>query len=165
MKGIGTKRAVFSVAAVWMFAAAAPLAASEDGGDIARGKYVAMMMGCNDCHTPNYLMAEGNVPEKLWLTGSAFGWRGPWGTTYPPNLRKFMTTMTEEKWVTFAKTMKARPPMPWFNLNKMHEEDMRALYRYVRHLGSDNTEIPAFVPPDKEPQPPYATFPAPPPAR
>jgi len=22
-----------------------------------------------------------------WLLGSAIGWRGPWGTTYPPNLR------------------------------------------------------------------------------
>lgn len=151
--------------AALLMAGALPLLGAEESDMIARGKYVATMMGCNDCHTPNYLMAEGKVPEKLWLTGSAFGWRGPWGTTYPWNLRKYLATMSEDEWVEHAKTTKARPPMPWFNLNKMHEEDMRALYRYVRYLGTDNTNIPAYVPPDQEPKPPYATFPAPPPQK
>lgn len=140
-------------------------AVADKPSDIAYGKYVAVMMGCNDCHTPNYLLSEGKVPEKLWLTGSSFGWKGAWGTTYPANLRKRLMDFTEDQWVAFAKTMKARPPMPWFNLNQMHEKDMRALYRYVRHLGPDNTEVPAFVPPGEEPNPPYATFPAPPPAK
>jgi len=133
--------------------------------DIADGKYVAMLMGCNDCHTPNYLLAEGKVPEKLWLTGSSFGWKGEWGTTYPTNLRKRVLSFTEDEWVAFAKTMKARPPMPWFNLNKMHEKDMRALYRYIRHLGVAGEDAPAYVPPGKEPNPPYASFPPPPPAK
>ena len=165
MKRIKVKRAAFAAAAVSMLAGVTSLDAANGAADIERGRYVAVMMGCNDCHTPNYLMAEGKVPEKLWLTGSAFGWRGAWGTTYPTNLRKRLMDFTEEQWVAFAKTMKARPPMPWFNLNQMHEEDMRALYRYVRHLGPDTTQVPAYVPPGKEPNPPYATFPAPPPAK
>ena len=139
--------------------------AADNGSEIARGKYVAVMMGCNDCHTPNYLEKEGNVPEKLWLTGSSFGWRGPWGTTYPANLRKRLADFTEDQWVAFAKTMKARPPMPWFDVNQMHEEDMRAFYRYVRSLGADNTAVPAYVPPGQVPNPPYASFPSPPPAK
>jgi len=151
--------------AILLMAAAATGVSAEEPNDIERGKYMAIMGGCNDCHTPNYLLSEGKVPEKLWLTGSAFGWRGPWGTTYPVNLRKRLMDFSEDEWVAFAKTMKARPPMPWFNLNQMHEADMRAIYRYVRHLGPDNTQIPAFVPPDKEPKPPYATFPTPPPAK
>lgn len=145
-------------------AAMTPASGSQSASDVERGKYVATMMGCNDCHTPNYMMGGGDVPEALWLTGSAFGWRGPWGTTYAANLRQLLTKMSEDEWVTFAKTMKARPPMPWFNLNKMHEADMRALYRYVRYLGDDDTAVPAYVPPSEEPKPPYATFPSPPPA-
>ncbi|WP_345971139.1 hypothetical protein WCX72_04775 [Sulfurimonas sp. HSL1-6] len=141
------------------------LVASEKTDMLEQGRYVAVMMGCNDCHTPNYLMREGNVPEKLWLTGSAFGWRGSWGTTYPTNLRNRLSQMTEDKWVAFAKNLKARPPMPWFNLNQMKERDLRAFYRYVRHLGAAGSEAPAYVPPSAEPHPPYATFPPPPPAQ
>ena len=29
----------------------------------------------------------GKVEEKDWLTGDHLGWKGPWGTTYPANLR------------------------------------------------------------------------------
>jgi mono/diheme cytochrome c family protein len=141
------------------------LPAADQNATLEQGRYVAMMMGCNDCHTPNYLLAEGKVPEKLWLTGSAFGWRGPWGTTYPTNLRNRLSRMTEQEWVAFAKSLKARPPMPWFNLNRMKEEDMRALYRYVRYLGAAGEAAPAYVPPNEEPNPPYATFPSPPPAK
>jgi len=154
-----------AVAVAALCAGVSDLSAADDASEIAYGRYVAVMMGCNDCHTPNYLLAEGKVPEKLWLTGSSFGWKGAWGTTYPANLRKRLMDFTEDQWVAFAKTMKARPPMPWFNLNQMHEKDMRALYRYVRYLGPDNTEVPAFVPPGQEPNPPYASFPPPPPAK
>ena len=58
-------------------------ALSESGGEkqgIERGRYLSKIGGCNDCHTPGYLFSEGKVPEKLWLTGDRFGWRGPWET-------------------------------------------------------------------------------------
>jgi mono/diheme cytochrome c family protein len=132
---------------------------------VARGRYLAMIAGCNDCHTPDYLLKNGEVPEALWLTGSAFGWRGPWGTTYPVNLRLYMQSMTEQQWLERARTLKARPPMPWYVLHQMTQSDLRAIYRYVRHLGPAGEPAPAYVPPDKEPKPPYATFPSPPPAK
>jgi len=44
----------------------------------------------------------------------------------------------------------------------MTRDDLRALYRYIRHLGPAGEPAPAWLPPDKEPKPPYATFPAPP---
>lgn len=130
--------------------------------DIDRGRYLSRIAGCNDCHTPGFLMLEGNVPEKLWLTGDHFGWRGPWGTTYASNLRLFMKEMTEKEWVAVAQTLKRRPPMPWFNLNIMTEEDLRHLYRYVKYLGPGGGPTPAYVPPGQEPKTPYALFPEPP---
>ena len=49
--------------------------------------------------------------------------------------------------------------MPWFNLNKMSDEDMRAVYEYIRQMGPVGEPAPQYLPPDKEPDAPYATFP------
>ena len=55
-----------------------------------------------------------------------------------------------------------RPPMPWFNLRDMSDRDLRAIYGYLKHLGPAGESAPAYVPPDKEPTPPFVQFPAPP---
>jgi mono/diheme cytochrome c family protein len=129
---------------------------------IERGRYLIKITGCNDCHTSGYLMANGETPVSQWLMGDFFGWRGPWGTTYPPNLRLFMKDLSEDEWVQEAKSLKRLPPMPWFNLNAMTDEDLRAVYQFTRSLGKAGKQAPAYVPPGEEPKPPYATFPAPP---
>ena len=145
------------------YAADAPKSQVAASKDLARGKYIAQIGGCNDCHTPGYAMSGAKVPEKDWLVGDQLGWRGPWGTTYPVNLRLYMQNLTEAQWVQRARSLQTRPPMPWFTLNAMSDADLRALYRFVRHLGPGGSEAPAFVPPDKEPKPPYVQFPGPPP--
>lgn len=129
---------------------------------VERGRYLSRIAGCNDCHTPGFLLSEGKVPEKAWLTGDTLGWRGPWGTTYASNLRLFVQAMTEAQWVNTARVLKVRPPMPWFNLNLMHEEDLKAIYQFLRYLGPGGSPAPAYVPPDQEPKTPYALFPSPP---
>ena len=136
-----------------------PALAQKTDPGVARGRYVVGIAGCNDCHTPNYAPLGGKVPESEWLTGDALGWRGPWGTTYAPNLRLYMPGLTEDQWVKKAKTLSTRPPMPWFNLHHMSEADLRAIYRYVRHLGPAGKPAPDYVPPDKTPAPPYVQFP------
>ena len=136
---------------------------STDKQLIERGRYLIKISGCNDCHTPGYLPNNGNVPAEQWLTGDSFGWNGPWGTTYGSNLRLFMKDMTEQQWVQVAKTLQRRPPMPWFNLNAMTDDDLRAIYHFVRSLGEPGAPAPAYVPVGQQPNPPFAVFPAPPP--
>jgi mono/diheme cytochrome c family protein len=128
-----------------------------------RGRYLAKIAGCNDCHTAGYLLSEGKVAEKEWLTGDRLGWNGPWGTTYAPNLRLFMATMTEKQWLSYAKTAKLRVPMPWYSLNIMTDQDLRAIYLLVRHLGPAGEPAPAYLPPGKSPEGPSVVFPQPPP--
>ena len=131
---------------------------------IARGRYLVQIAGCNDCHTPDYMVTDGDVDESLWLTGTSLGWHGPWGTTYPPNLRLTAQRMTEDQWVVFAPAPK-RPPMPWFNLRDMTQEDVRAIYRYLKHLGPAGQPAPAALPPGEVPPEPVFRAPPPPPAK
>jgi mono/diheme cytochrome c family protein len=133
-----------------------------DSKSLARGRYLVQIAGCNDCHTPGYMQTAGKVPEKQWLVGDQLGWRGPWGTTYPSNLRLYMQKLSENQWVKVAHSAQFRPPMPWFALRDMNEPDLRAIYRFVRHLGAAGEPAPAFVPPGQEPKGAFVLFPAPP---
>jgi len=129
-----------------------------DSGAVARGRYLVQTSGCNDCHTAGYAMNAGKVPEAQWLKGDAVGFRGPWGTTYPPNLRLYFAAVSEKAFIADARSGRMRPPMPWFNLAAMTDADLRAIRSYVRSLGEPGTPAPAYVPPDIEPSAPYIVF-------
>jgi len=152
--------ALLAASAVPASSAPAGSASTTDAKSIARGRYIAAIGGCNDCHTPGYAMSDGKVPEKDWLTGDSLGWRGDWGTTYPSNLRLYLQDLSEAQWVKTAKSLETRPPMPWFALHHMTEQDLRAFYRFVRSLGPAGTAAPAYVPPGQEPKGPFVQFPA-----
>lgn len=124
---------------------------------IARGRYIVRTAGCNDCHTPHYMEKAGELPERDWLTGAGIGFQGPWGTTYAANLRLIAHDMTEAQWLTRTR-QSMRPPMPWFNLRAMTDDDLRAIYAFVRSLGPAGTPAPAYVAPDGKVDTPYFVF-------
>lgn len=140
-------------------------AAAKSGSNakMERGKYLMKIAGCNDCHTAGYMAAAGKIDEKQWLMGDTMGWRGPWGTTYAPNLRLYFDKISEDQWVKIARTLETRPPMPWFAVRVMTERDLRAIHAYIKSIGPAGGPAPAYVPPDKEPKQPFAQFPSPPP--
>ena len=122
---------------------------------IARGDYLVRTTGCNDCHTPGYAEQQGNVDRSLWLVGSPVGFKGPWGTTYPANLRIKLAEMDEAQWLDYSATLKTQPLMPDFALRAMTIDDRRAIYRLVKSLGPGGEPAPAYVPPGQTPPPPY----------
>jgi mono/diheme cytochrome c family protein len=125
--------------------AAAALRADES--QVARGRYLVRTTGCNDCHTPGYIGAAGNLDESQWLTGDpSLGFQGPWGTTYPANLRQLMQRLSVDAWTVYARRP-TRPPMPWFALRDMSDEDLAAIYAFVRSLGPSSEKVPAYAPP------------------
>jgi mono/diheme cytochrome c family protein len=131
----------------------------NDTAMIARGRYLAQVAGCNDCHTAGYLMGNGQIPESQWLTGDSFGWRGPWGTTYAPNLRLFLKDMSEDQWVQVARTLKRRPPMPWYTLNKMQDATCVPFIVSSAHWASQANRLPPMSLPDQEPSTPCSLHP------
>ena len=149
------------IAAAAAFAAVGAVAVEaappDTAASIARGRYLVHISGCNDCHTPGYPESGGKTPEADWLVGSAVGFQGPWGTTYPANLRLVVDRMTEAQFVARARS-EMRPPMPWFNLHAMTDADLRAMYRYVRSLGPKGAPAPSYAGPDQKVATPYIVF-------
>jgi mono/diheme cytochrome c family protein len=152
---------VLAAAPSWAAEAPRPKA---DKQLVERGRYLAIVGGCNDCHTAAYTESEGGVPESLWLRGSPLGFRGVWGTTYATNLRLSLSKMPLEQWLVYARALETRPPMPWFNLNQWSDEDLRAFYHYVRSLGAAGKPTPDPVPPHLDPKTPVVLWPFPPPS-
>lgn len=143
--------------AALLCAGATSLAGAVHADDISRGRYLIRISGCNDCHTPGYMQNDGQVPERDWLTGDAMGWHGPWGTTYPANLRLLVQQLDEEAWLALAR-QPLRPPMPSPSLRAMSDDDLRAIYRYVKSLGAKGQAAPAYVPPGGRIATPYLDF-------
>lgn len=132
---------------------AMPLSESQ-----ARGRYLVRVAGCNDCHTPGFMQQGEAVPESEWLVGVPLGFKGPWGTSYAPNLRTKVQALSEDQWTTFAKNANGRPPMPWVSLHAMNDADLRSMYRYIKTLGVSDNATPAPLPPGEMPTTPYLVF-------
>ncbi|UHQ19667.1 cytochrome C [Lysobacter sp. KIS68-7] len=130
---------------------------------IAQGEYIARIGGCNDCHTPGYAEKGGEVPKDQWLVGTGLGWSGPWGTTYPANIRLKAADMDDAAWLDYTAKLHTRPPMPDFAVRDMKESDRLAFFRFVKSLGPAGQPAPAYLPPGQQPPIPYVEFKLPPP--
>lgn len=158
---VNGKPLLFAAAVLALCGVSLAASAAEKGAaptPVERGRYLVRVSGCNDCHTPGYIQSNGQVDEKVWLTGDALGWKGPWGTTYATNLRLLLNGMSEPQWLTHARTMQPRPPMPWFNVRAMNDDDLKAIYAFVKALGPAGSAAPAYVPPGKDVPGPAVVF-------
>jgi hypothetical protein len=45
------------------------------------------------------------------------------------------------------------PPMPWYDIGKLTDDDLRAVFAYLRTLKPVQNPVPAPVPPAAEPPP------------
>ena len=104
-----------------------------------------------DALTPGHWMLMG--PD---LTAYA----GPWGISYAANLTPDSSTgigvWTEDVFVKAIRTGKhlgvdngrsILPPMPWEEIAQWKDNDLRAVYRYLRSLPPIRNQVPAPVSP------------------
>jgi mono/diheme cytochrome c family protein len=124
---------------------------------IERGRYLVTIGSCNVCHTPGFAGKAGQLPESEWLTGLAIGYQGPWGTSYPTNLRLSAASLTEDQWVMIARAPRL-PPMPWYALKGMSDDDLRAIYQFIRSLGPKGERAPAAMGPGIAVKTPFIVF-------
>lgn len=145
--------------------AAASGASSEQTALIARGRYLVAFGACNECHTPGWRETDGNVPVTKWMIGSSIGFRGPWGTVYPANVRQRFYQVSEGQWLAMVSTRAGHPPMTWQDLRALTVRDRRAIYAFVRSLGPAGPPSIPSVPAEREPTTPYATIVTPAPTK
>jgi cytochrome c553 len=84
---------------------------------------------------------------------------GPWGTTFAANLTpdetgmahwteaQFFKAMREGKQKGMDGTRPLLPPMPWPNLAKMTDEDLRSVFVYLQSLKPVKNAVPNPIPP------------------
>lgn len=132
--------------------------AADGTVSVEEGARIAIIGGCHDCHTDGFAITEGQIDPEKALRGSPVGFQGPWGTTYPANLRITLSKLSEDEFVEYGHSFKTRPPMPWFNVHKLTESELRSFYQYVKSLGEPGEPAPAFVEPGAAPKTPFIVF-------
>lgn len=125
---------------------------------VERGLYLSIIGGCHDCHTEGYSESGGKIDPTKALKGNAVGFQGPWGTSYAANLRLTASDLTADGFVSYMRGLESYPPMPWYNVRAMSDEDKKSLYLYIRSLGDAGERAPAFVPPGWRVHTPYIVF-------
>jgi Cytochrome c len=84
-------------------------------------------------------------------------WVGPWGTSYAVNLSPDRDTGTgawnDELFIRIMRTGKFMgsgrdilPPMPWYDIAKMTDADLKAMLAYLKSLKPVRNQVPASVP-------------------
>ena len=149
---------------------------------VARGAYLVKIMGCNDCHTPWKMGANGPEPDMtrmlsghpeqvgpLTAVRAPEGWAwsaaptntafsGPWGVSYTANLTPDRNTglgiWTEDMFISAIRTGRhmgvsrpINPPMPWPMYRNATDDDLKAVFAYLRTIQPVTNHVPDYQPP------------------
>jgi mono/diheme cytochrome c family protein len=104
--------------------------------------------------------APAELGKSPWVwagAGTNTAFAGPWGVTYAANLTPDTATglggWSEQQFVATMRTghqlgtgRPIMPPMPWTNLQHMNDEDLRAVFAYLRVIKPVTNRVPEFAP-------------------
>ncbi len=109
---------------------------------------------------------EGIIAPEKYLTvvnNHLAAWVGPWGVSFAVNLTPDTATglgsWSEEMFINALRTGKHQgtgrpilPPMPWMWYRNMTDDDLKAIFAYLRSLKPINNPVPEPLPPDMIPR-------------
>lgn len=151
---------------------------------VQRGKYLVTAIGCDDCHSPKRMGANGpeiiaelrfsgypsNRPinkisndafAKGWLTmnGDLTSAAGPWGISFAANISPDSTGIGTWKEAQFIKAIREGkskgidgnrpllPPMPWQNFSNLSDEDLKAIFTFLKTTKPVHNVVPQPIAP------------------
>jgi mono/diheme cytochrome c family protein len=90
------------------------------------------------------------------MTNTAFA--GPWGISYAANLTPDsltgMAVWDEDRFIKamrtgrhFGEARPIMPPMPWQNVGRMTDEDLRSVFAYLKSIPAVRNQVPDCQPP------------------
>ena len=86
-------------------------------------------------------------------------WSGPWGVSFTANLTPDPETgvlrdFTDQQFIQTLRTGRHQgqgreilPPMPWPLIGKMTDEDLKAVFAYLRQIPAVKNKVPDPIPP------------------
>jgi mono/diheme cytochrome c family protein len=127
------------------------MAAKADDAQIARGKYLVGIAGCNDCHTPGYFFGKPDMAR--FLGGSDVGFEMPGlgvfvGRNLTPDKETGIGDWTTEEIVAALQTGKRpdgrmlAPIMPWPAFTGLTAEDASAIAAFLKSLPPVSNAVP-----------------------
>jgi mono/diheme cytochrome c family protein len=130
-----------------------PVAAPDLSDPVKHGAFLVTIAGCRDCHTPMY---HGDpIPGTEMSGGQIF--EGPWGRVATANLTPDPSGIPYYDEILFLQAIrtgyvKARSLnqiMPWRNYGGMTDDDLKAIFAYLKTLKPikhvvDNAEPPTM---------------------
>ena len=125
-----------------------------------RGKYLVTIIACTDCHTPQD--AHGQPLPGMDFAGG-FVMEGPWGRVASSNITPDpsgipyydLTLFTQVFRTGYAMARPINQIMPWTSFRELTDEDIAAIFSYIKTLKPvmhriDNTEPPTYCKIDKQ---------------
>ena len=106
-------------------------------------------------------MIEG---KGLGVTNTLTAWVGPWGISYAANLtsdstgigmwteEQFMTALRMGKWKGMAANRDLLPPMPWQSFRHLSDDEIKAIFAYLKSTPPIKNIEPPAAPPVSAPQ-------------
>jgi len=135
-----------------------PVSQPDSNDSLAHGKYLSIIGGCLECHTPHD--DKNRLIEDQAFSG---GWKmeGPWGTVNTANLtpasHTYMGHATKEEFIgrfhafagMTAVTAPVAPPgrntvMPWLAFSRMTNHDLGAIFDYLKTLKPNPRVVVSF---------------------
>jgi mono/diheme cytochrome c family protein len=117
-----------------------PLKGSVPPPDLAtpekRGQYLVRLASCGDCHTPTV----NGQPEEDKAFAGGMEFKGPWGDVQSANITPDKTGISYYDENRFIEAMRTgsvmgrplSPIMPWDSYRHMNDEDLKAIFAYLR---------------------------------
>lgn len=155
MPRIGTRIGLLALT----LALLSPLSVRADSSQIARGKYLVTIAGCNDCHTPGYFFGKPDMSR--YLGGSDVGFEMPGlgvfvGRNITPDKETGIGGWTEAEIVTALQTGTRpdgrilAPIMPWQAFAHLTKADAHAIAAFLKSLKPVSHKVPGpFGPGEK----------------
>ena len=97
--------------------------------------------------------------KGLAVTNDLTAWVGPWGISYAANLtpdktgigdwneQQFIRCIREGKWMGLENARQLLPPMPWQELGRMRDDELKAVFAYLKSIKPVNNLVPQPAPP------------------
>jgi mono/diheme cytochrome c family protein len=128
--------------------------------EVERGKYLVVLAGCTDCHTPGYFF--GKPDQARYLGGSDVGFLVPGlgvfhGSNLTPDKETGLGSWTKEQIVAAMQTGKRpdgrelAPPMPWRALAHLTKADANAIAAFLMSQPAVKNKVPGPFGPTEKP--------------